>query len=636
MTTPTTQSPQTATTTPDPKLDQPEENLHSLVYSQRCKDIWIMLVALRCVNALFVRTFFQPDEYFQSLEPAWQMAFGSDSGAWITWEWDHQLRSSLHPAMFAAIYYAANKTMELVSCFPQFRAMILKVLPNVVQALFAAATDYYTWQFAEKIYGKGSRSAWVTLFMSMFSPWNWFCSTRTFSNCVEMTLTIAALSFWPWEMTTDASSTESSRSAKGKFKSSTTKTQIFTNSGSVTELRTSLLLAFTACILRPTNGLIWFSVVMPIATQFYKPSTRLAFSDYLILIREVILCLSFVLLLSAGSDKLYFGKWTFPPLQWLNFNISQDLAVFYGRNDWHYYLSQGLPLLLTTYLPFTIVALWKTTLLPSSNIRVHILTLILVTIGVLSQIAHKEVRFIYPLLPLLHILTSPTINIFFTTLISKTTFPPPFPSTPITKSVLTIHRKPLLATLFSLNLLIAGYTSFQHQRGVISVLSFLRHEYETLHLDQQGRLLPPPSSPTSTRPPADETFVAFLMPCHSTPWRSHLFYPTLRAWALECPPPIHLSKNSAAREAYRDEADRFYDDPKKFLSQEVGGRNRPWPRYVVGFQGIEAVLREWYEENVKGWGMREKWRGGNSDWIDDSRRVGDVVVWEFVDGSLEG
>lgn len=43
------------------------------------------LFAFRVVNALVIRTFFQPDEYFQSLEPAWQIAFGEHSGAWITW-----------------------------------------------------------------------------------------------------------------------------------------------------------------------------------------------------------------------------------------------------------------------------------------------------------------------------------------------------------------------------------------------------------------------------------------------------------------------------------------------------------------------------------------------------------------------
>ena len=49
------------------------------------QDIFLFLVAFRILNALSVKTFFQPDEYFQSLEPAWEIAFGKGSGAWITW-----------------------------------------------------------------------------------------------------------------------------------------------------------------------------------------------------------------------------------------------------------------------------------------------------------------------------------------------------------------------------------------------------------------------------------------------------------------------------------------------------------------------------------------------------------------------
>lgn len=49
------------------------------------QDILLFLVAFRVLNTLSIRTFFQPDEYFQSLEPAWEIAFGKDSGAWITW-----------------------------------------------------------------------------------------------------------------------------------------------------------------------------------------------------------------------------------------------------------------------------------------------------------------------------------------------------------------------------------------------------------------------------------------------------------------------------------------------------------------------------------------------------------------------
>lgn len=47
--------------------------------------VFLSLIAFRLINALLVRTFFQPDEFFQSLEPAWQLAFGKDQGAWMTW-----------------------------------------------------------------------------------------------------------------------------------------------------------------------------------------------------------------------------------------------------------------------------------------------------------------------------------------------------------------------------------------------------------------------------------------------------------------------------------------------------------------------------------------------------------------------
>ena len=49
------------------------------------QNILLFLLAFRIINALTIKTFFQPDEFFQSLEPAWELAFGAESGAWITW-----------------------------------------------------------------------------------------------------------------------------------------------------------------------------------------------------------------------------------------------------------------------------------------------------------------------------------------------------------------------------------------------------------------------------------------------------------------------------------------------------------------------------------------------------------------------
>jgi phosphatidylinositol glycan class B len=59
--------------------------LHAEVVAAQASDILSLLLVFRFVNALCLGTFFQPDEYFQALEPAWKLAFGVDSGAWMTW-----------------------------------------------------------------------------------------------------------------------------------------------------------------------------------------------------------------------------------------------------------------------------------------------------------------------------------------------------------------------------------------------------------------------------------------------------------------------------------------------------------------------------------------------------------------------
>lgn len=63
--------------------------------------IWALVIAFRVFNALSVTTFFQPDEFFQSLEVAHNFVFGY---GYLTWEWRERIRSFFHPAIFAAVY----------------------------------------------------------------------------------------------------------------------------------------------------------------------------------------------------------------------------------------------------------------------------------------------------------------------------------------------------------------------------------------------------------------------------------------------------------------------------------------------------------------------------------------------------
>ncbi|KAL8644190.1 MAG: hypothetical protein Q9210_007378, partial [Variospora velana] len=114
------------------------------------QDILLFLIALRILNALSIRTFFQPDEYFQSLEPAWQIAFGADSGAWITWEWKTQLRSAIHPTLFAAVYWLCVGFCKLYQLSPMAHGELLLAAPKVTQAIIAALGDYYTWKLGDE------------------------------------------------------------------------------------------------------------------------------------------------------------------------------------------------------------------------------------------------------------------------------------------------------------------------------------------------------------------------------------------------------------------------------------------------------------------------------------------------------
>ncbi|KAL5988042.1 Mannosyltransferase aptg1 [Asimina triloba] len=65
------------------------------------KRILALCLAFRAVNALLVRTYFNPDEHWQSLEVAHRIVFGYGH---LTWEWKKGIRSYLHPLIFALLY----------------------------------------------------------------------------------------------------------------------------------------------------------------------------------------------------------------------------------------------------------------------------------------------------------------------------------------------------------------------------------------------------------------------------------------------------------------------------------------------------------------------------------------------------
>lgn len=92
------------------------------------------------------------------------------------------------------------------------------------------------------------------------------------------------------------------------------------------------------------------------------------------------------------------------------------------------------------------------------------------------------------------------------------------------------------------------------------------------------------------------------------------------------------------KKTYLDEADEFYADPAVWMAMNFPGvemlkederavkeeAKHKWPERLVFFQALEDTMVKYFE-GVEGY--QECWRGFNTHWHDDSRRVGDVVVW---------
>ncbi|PNS14014.1 hypothetical protein CAC42_6527 [Sphaceloma murrayae] len=616
--------------------------------------VFLFFLSLRILNASTTRTFFQPDEYFQSLEPALKIALPHGSGAWITWEWRESLRSSLHPYIFAG-WYQILALVALVLRLDSHNAAELHVVgPKILQALFAALTDLYTWRLVIKHQGarhdSTNATSTSTIFMLALSPWQWFCSTRTLMNSLECTLTVAALYCWPWEMFSGIGST-----VKIPYRG---------------RLLIALLLAAVATILRVPNVILWM-VIGGCCVAYRLWLWQRAISAVSQVLCIALLTGTCVLTASVAADFQFYGRAVFPPYRFLQFNVVESLAVFYGHNRRDYYFTEGLPILLTTYLPFALYGIYdslcsaarflrhKNTTLATRTAALREITLVLViitTVLILSSIPHKEVRFLYPLLPILHIFAIPSFTAFFA--------PFPFPR--------QAYRKVLLVLVSGFNISLALYASQVHQRGVIDVLHYLRHSHEQLHPHVHLPALSVTHIPFFAQSgegqrQEDVTTAGFLMPCHSTPWRSHLVYPGIKAWALTCEPP--LNKTMEERRVYLDEADDFYARPTWWLGEkmadppvagagtgetdvdrarqrvralaeawkrdtgEAGGAwedgrtgrgRREWPMFLVFFEQLQPVMETYMAG--KG-GYRECWRGFNSHFHDDWRRKGDVIVW---------
>ncbi|XP_043934886.1 GPI mannosyltransferase 3 [Protopterus annectens] len=445
----------------------------------------LFTVAVRVVNCFLVQTSFVPDEYWQSLEVAHRMVFNY---GYLTWEWTEGLRGYSYPLFFATIY-------KILHILKKDTVQLLIWVPRLAQSLLSALADVRLYCLVNTL-ENAETAKWV-YFCQLCSWFTWYCCTRTLTNSMETILTVFALYYYPFH---------------GTHKKSSSKYLMW------------IALAF---IIRPTAVTVWLPLLF---LNFSKESEKINF-----VIHHCVPVGFKILGISLIIDRVFFGKWVLVQLNFLQFNVLQNLGTFYGSHAWHWYFTQGFPVILGTHLPFFIHGCFLT---PK---RYHVLLIaIFWTILIHSLLSHKEFRFIYPVLPLCMVFCGHSL------------------------ANLKKWKKAAAAFLLVSNLLLALYSGLIHQRGTLDVMKPIQE----LCLNE--------STLKETEPS-----VLFLMPCHSTPFYSHTHCPVKMRF-LECPPDLTGNKS------YIDEADVFFMAPLNWLNRELN--QTLLPSHLIFFSVLEEEI----------------------------------------------
>ena len=71
--------------------------------------LFLAVYVFRLLVSTFIQTYHDPDEFWQSIEPAHRIVFGR---GYLTWEWQERIRSILYPMLFT-LPYRLIKYLEL-------------------------------------------------------------------------------------------------------------------------------------------------------------------------------------------------------------------------------------------------------------------------------------------------------------------------------------------------------------------------------------------------------------------------------------------------------------------------------------------------------------------------------------------
>ena len=274
------------------------------------KNLFYIGLTVRIVSVFLTKTFFVPDEYWQSTEVAHRKAF--DYG-YLTWEWNKKIRSYFYPFMFEVYFRLLNMlSLDFVT--------LIRVGPHFIQAVMTVFYDLAVYKYTYKS-TLCQETALYAFFLNLCSWFIFYTGSRTLNNVAEMCFSTYGLSYFPLCFE-------------------------HKNTNDTNSFVLALLFGGIACIVRPTCFLIWIPLVIhAILTKIVNIST---------LVKACCLAIPILLVLLFGIDFYFYGSLTFVHYNFLNFNVFQNIGEFYGVHSWHWYFTQGLPVVFNFYLMFLI------------------------------------------------------------------------------------------------------------------------------------------------------------------------------------------------------------------------------------------------------------------------------------------
>lgn len=281
-------------------------------------------------------------------------------GVDLPWEWrdEYRLRSSLYP-LFLSLPLRLLKALGLDYGYA------VRTCPKLAHIALVIVSDGYLWSIGKQVVGKSpTRIAFYILFFAR--TYNELM-TRTLTNSIETVFQVIAFYYF--------------LQVTNKFDKNLV-------------LLTSLLTM--SFMIRGTSPIGWPPLIL---IKMIKDRSWLPFA----------LAFFFVFIPVAGlailADSYHYGD--FPVLTSLNFmrvNVSEGLSKYFGSDPYHYYLVKAIPFFFILALPAVIFGYYlylrdRLSSLSKGGQVPYVAILCLTYLLVFTVIAHKEVRFVLPIIP---------------------------------------------------------------------------------------------------------------------------------------------------------------------------------------------------------------------------------------------